>query len=72
MAIRRAGEAKDEKAAVLRVTFPKRLLLDIRETRKACAERGLVFDIRPEVEAALTRALSDAKKALNSVLRGKG
>ena len=64
MAIRRADENKDEKTTILRVTIPKRLLDEIRETRKACSKQGFVFDIKPDVEAALERALLEAKKAL--------
>lgn len=66
MAIRRADETRDEKTTILRVTIPKRLLEDIRETRRACSKHGFVFDIKPDVEQALERALFEAKKALEA------
>lgn len=50
----------------MRVTIPKRLLDEIRETRKACSKQGFVFDIKPDVEQALERALFEAKKALGA------
>ncbi len=71
MTIRRADEKKDEKTTILRVTIPKRLLEDIRETKKACAKHGFVFDIKPDVEAALERAVFEAKKALEAAAPGK-
>ena len=69
MAIRRADESKDEKTTILRVTIPKRLLEEIRETRRACSKAGFVFDIKPDVEAALERALFEARKALEAAVK---
>ncbi len=64
MAIRRIDEIQDDKTTILRVTIPKGLLEEIRETKKLCKQKGFVFDIKPDVKMAIERAIEEAKKKL--------
>ncbi len=64
MAIRRIDESLDDKTTILRVTIPKSLLEEIRETKKLCKQNGFVFDIKPDVRMAIEKAIAEAKKAI--------
>ncbi|MBW1988743.1 MAG: hypothetical protein JRI97_04265 [Deltaproteobacteria bacterium] len=64
MAIKPIEEKDGEKSALLRVTIPKKLLHEIRETKKLCREYGYAFDIKPDVREALERAVFEAKKTV--------
>lgn len=69
MVVRKMDEAEDEKTTLLRVTIPKVLLEQIRETKKLCRENGFVFDIKPDVKKAIEAAIEEARRA---VAREKG
>ncbi|ACL01788.1 MULTISPECIES: hypothetical protein [Desulfatibacillum] len=64
MAVKRLDDKDASKTAILRVTVPKRLLNEIRETKKKCKEKGFSFDIKPDVARAIENAISEAKKVL--------
>ncbi|MBF0120148.1 MAG: hypothetical protein HQK79_15040 [Desulfobacterales bacterium] len=64
MAVRKIDEKEEEKTTILRVTIPKNLLEDIRKTKKLCKEKGLYFDIKPDVKYAIEKAIEEAKKAI--------
>ncbi|MEW5734669.1 MAG: hypothetical protein AB1921_07425 [Thermodesulfobacteriota bacterium] len=64
MAVRKVGQDADDGIAILRVSIPKTLLDDIRETKRICRDFGLVFDIRPDVTDALEKAVSEARQAI--------
>jgi hypothetical protein len=64
MAVRRMDDRQDDRTTMLRVTIPKRLLNDVRETKKLCKEHGLVFDIKPDVCLAIEKAVEEARRAV--------
>ena len=64
MAVRRIDEKREDKTTILRVTIPKTLLAEIRETKRLCKENGLVFDIKPDVREAIEKAIKEARKAI--------
>ena len=64
MAIRKLDEVPDEKTTLLRVTIPKRLLEEIRQTKKLCKERGFSFDIKPDVTRAIEKAIQEARQVI--------
>ncbi|MBU2490023.1 MAG: hypothetical protein KKA60_11595 [Proteobacteria bacterium] len=64
MTIKKIGDPRNEKIAILRVTIPKRLLDEIREVKKLCKERGFSFDIKPDVAEAIEGAIAEARKTL--------
>ncbi len=64
MAVRRMDDRRDDKTTILRVTIPKILLTEIRETKRLCKENGLIFDIKPDVTKAIEKAIDEAKKAV--------
>ena len=61
MTIRKIEENRDERFTLLRVTIPRKLLTELRETRGICRERGFVFDIKPDVRRAIEQAIAEAK-----------
>ncbi|MFP4477645.1 MAG: hypothetical protein ACLFOY_18950 [Desulfatibacillaceae bacterium] len=64
MAVKKIGEKQKEKTAILRITVPKRLLEEIRETKKVCKENGYSFDIKPDVQAAIEKAIAEARRVI--------
>jgi len=68
MAVRKMDEIQDEKTTLLRVTIPKRLLDEIRQTKKLCRESGFAFDIKPDVTRAIEKAIEEARR----VVQGEG
>ncbi len=64
MVIRKLDEVPDEKTTLLRVTIPKRLLEEIRQTKKLCKERGFAFDIKPDVTRAIEKAIQEARQVI--------
>ena len=64
MAIRRIDEIQDDKTTILRVTIPKSLLEEIRETKKLCKQNGFIFDIKPDVKMAIEKAIKEAKQKI--------
>lgn len=64
MAIKRIDDKDAGKTTLLRVTIPKSLMTDIRETKKLCKEHGFAFDIKPDVQAAIEKAIAEAKKTV--------
>jgi hypothetical protein len=64
MVVRRMDETEDERTTLLRVTIPKRLLEEIRETKRLCREHGFVFDIRPDVKTSIEKAIEEARRAV--------
>ena len=62
MAIKRLDDKDASKTSILRVTVPKRLLNEIRETKKMCKEKGFAFDIKPDVARAIENAIAEAKR----------
>ena len=64
MSVRRMDEKQEEKTTLLRVTIPKRLLDQIRETKRICKENGFFFDIKPDVRTALEKAIDEARRVV--------
>lgn len=64
MVIRKMDEVEDEKTTLLRVTIPKKLLEEIRQTKKLCREKGFAFDIKPDVRRAIEKAIQEARQVL--------
>ncbi len=69
MAVRRVDEKQDEKATILRVTVPKTLMTELRETKKWCRDHGFRFDIKPDIRRAIESAIADAKKTVEAELK---
>jgi len=66
MAVRKMDEVEDEKTTLLRVTIPRRLLDQIRQTKKLCREKGFVFDIKPDVRMAIEKAIEEAGRVIQA------
>jgi len=67
MAVRRMDDKEEEKTTLLRVTIPKKLLDEIRETKRACKQKGFVFDIKPDVHKAIEKAIEEARKVVDGM-----
>ncbi|MBI9077561.1 MAG: hypothetical protein JEZ02_19305 [Desulfatibacillum sp.] len=64
MAIKRLDDKDASKTTILRVTVTKRLMNEIRETKKKCKEKGFAFDIKPDIARAIENAIAEAKRTL--------
>ncbi len=67
MAIKRMDDKDASKTTILRVTVPKWLMVEIRETKKLCKDQGFAFDIKPDVAQAIEKAIAEAKKVLAEI-----
>lgn len=64
MAVKRLDDKDALKTTILRVTIPKKLMVEIRETKKLCKAHGFAFDIKPDVQMALETAIAEAQKTV--------
>ena len=46
---------------LLRISVPASLLAEIKKVKKLCKENGFYFDIKPDVIAAVQKAVEEAK-----------
>jgi hypothetical protein len=68
MAVKRIDDKSNENNIILRVTIPTTLMEDIRDTKALCKENGFVFDIKPDVKAAVENAIREARKAVKEAV----
>ncbi len=71
MVVRKMEEMHEEKTTLLRVTIPRKLLEEIRETKKFCRENGFVFDIKPDVRKAIEKAVEEARRTVEEAKKSK-
>ncbi|MCE5210302.1 MAG: hypothetical protein LLG40_01975 [Deltaproteobacteria bacterium] len=60
-------EQKQEcRNVLLRVSVPAPLIAEMKKTKKLCADNGFYFDIKPDIIAAVEKAIDEAKELINS------
>lgn len=66
MAVIRKDQKEKMKNVLLRVSVPAPLMAELRKTQKLCKDYKLYFDIKPDVIAALEKAIEEAIEIVNA------
>ena len=66
MAVIRKDQKEQMKNVLLRVSIPAALMSELKKTQKLCKENKLYFDIKPDVIAALEKAIQEALEIVNA------
>lgn len=72
MAVIRKDQKEQMKNVLLRVSIPASLMAELKRTQKLCKENKLYFDIKPDVIAALEKAITEALEVVNSEKKSRG
>lgn len=62
MAVLKKEEKQKFKNVLFRVSIPAPLMLEIKKTKKICADNGFYFDIKPDIIGAIEKAIAEAKE----------
>lgn len=65
MAVVRNAQREQAKNVLLRVSIPMSLMAEIKKTSKLCREKGLYFNIKPDVIEAVTKAVEEARDLID-------
>jgi hypothetical protein len=71
MAVIRRDEKEKMKNVLLRVSIPASLMSELKRTQKLCKENKLYFDIKPDVIAALEKAIEEALEIAGAEKKGR-
>ena len=71
MAVIRRDEKERMKNVLLRVSIPASLMSELKRTQKLCKENKLYFDIKPDVIAALEKAIEEALEIVGAEKKGR-
>jgi hypothetical protein len=66
MAVIRKEQKEQLKNVLLRVSIPASLMSELKRTQKLCKDNKLYFDIKPDIIAALEKAIEEALEIVNS------
>ncbi len=66
MAVIRKDQKEQLKNVLLRVSIPAPLMSELKRTQKLCKDNKLYFDIKPDIIAALEKAIEEALEIVNS------
>lgn len=66
MAVIRKDQKEQLKNVLLRVSIPAALMSELKKTQKLCKDNKLYFDIKPDIIAALEKAIEEALDVVNS------
>jgi hypothetical protein len=65
MAVIRKEQKEQMKNVLLRVSVPASLMGELKRVKKLCRENKLYFDIKPDIVAAIEKAIQEAVDAVN-------
>lgn len=71
MAVVRKEQKEEFKNVLLRVSIPAPLMNELKKTKKLCKDNGFVFEIRPDIIDAITKAVAEAKELVNNEKKNK-
>ena len=71
MAVIRKEQKEQMKKVLLRVSIPASLMSELKRTQKLCKENKLYFDIKPDVIAAIEKAIEEALEIVNAEKKGR-
>jgi hypothetical protein len=60
MAVIRKEQKEQMKNVLLRVSIPASLMSELKKIKKLCKENKLYFDIKPDIVAAIEKAIEEA------------
>jgi hypothetical protein len=66
MAVIRKEQKEQLKNVLLRVSIPAPLMNELKKTQKLCKDNKLYFDIKPDVVAAIQKAIEEAVEIVNA------
>ncbi len=66
MAVIRKEQKEQLKNVLLRVSIPAPLMSELKKTKKLCRDNKLYFDIKPDIIAALEKAIEEAQEIVNA------
>lgn len=62
MAVLKKEQKEEFKNVLLRVSIPAPLMNELKKTKKLCRDNGFVFEIKPDIIEAITKAVAEAKE----------
>ena len=71
MAVLKKEQKQQFKNVLLRVSIPSTLMTEMKKTKKLCNDNGFYFDVKPDVIAAVEKAVEEAKEIINSEKKNK-
>jgi len=72
MAVIRKEQKEQLKNVLLRVSIPAPLLNELKKTKKLCKDNKLYFDIKPDVIAAIEKAIKEAIEIVGTEKKNRG
>ncbi len=66
MAVIRKEQKEQLKNVLLRVSIPAPLMNELKKTTKLCRDNKLYFDVKPDIIAALEKAIEEAQEIVNA------
>lgn len=66
MTVIKKEQKQEGRNVLLRVSVPAPLIAEMKKTKKLCTDNGFYFDIKPDVIAAVEKAIEEAKDLINS------
>jgi len=71
MAVIRKEQKEQMKNVLLRVSIPATLMSELKRIKRLCKENKLYFDIKPDVVAAIEKAIAEALDIVNTEKKGR-
>jgi hypothetical protein len=66
MAVIRREQKEQLKNVLLRVSIPASLMHELKKTQKLCKDNKLYFDIKPDIIAAIEKAIEEAHEIVSA------
>jgi hypothetical protein len=66
MAVIRKEQKEQSKNVLLRVSIPAPLMAELKKTKKLCKDNKLYFDVKPDIIAAIEKAIEEAQEIVNA------
>jgi hypothetical protein len=71
MAVFKKEQKQEFRNVLLRVSIPAPLMSEMKKIKKICNDNGFFFDIKPDVIAAVEKAVEEAKELVNTEMKNK-
>ncbi|KUG24175.1 hypothetical protein ASZ90_006024 [hydrocarbon metagenome] len=71
MAVFKKEQKQEFRNVLLRVSIPAPLMSEMKRIKKICNDNGFFFDIKPDVIAAVEKAVEEAKDLVNTEMKNK-
>jgi len=71
MAVLKKEQKQQFRNVLLRVSIPSTLMAEMKKTKKLCNDNGFYFDVKPDVIAAVEKAVEEAKELVSREKRNK-